>query len=123
MHNQRRTTAIADKKKKSIIFMTIAVLVSIYLSIILIFGDKGLLSYYDRKMTIIKVQAEIQTLSRQKEKIKKEIDMMENERNSSLLESEARAFGLILPGELVYKFKNEESGNSDYSGKSDEKKN
>ena len=108
MYNRRVSTAVSYRKKKRIVFMTIGVLISIYLILRLIFGSGGVISYFGHKSIIAKIREETKILKKQNAEIKKEIDEIRNRKDSTLLETKAREFGLTMPGELIYKYTSEE---------------
>ncbi len=107
MPSERALTIKAKKKRRALIFTTIIVLTSIYLSFILIFGEHGLITYLDRKSAVKKMHRDIKTISKQSEHIKTDVDLFENE-DLFLIESLAREYGFTKPGEIIYKFKDYE---------------
>ena len=107
MRNKRRKQVEAHKKIRRSILFTLGILAVIYLSIALVFGEKGFLRYSKLKSNKAEIQAGIRNMERQNEEIKKQIDKLK--KDPSTIEELARDQGLTKDDEIIYNFKlNEE---------------
>ena len=107
MRNKRKKQVEAHKKIRRSILFTLGILAVIYLSIALVFGEKGFLRYSKLKSNKAEIQAGIRNMERQNEEIKKQIDKLKKDPNT--IEELARDQGLTKDDEIIYNFKpNEE---------------
>ena len=106
MRNVRRKKARKNSKVKALIFRTVGVLALIYLTILVISGDNGLIRYFELKSSRDNISAETVAIKRQSADINKQIEV--NEEKPHMLEEFAREYGLTKKGELVFKFDNKE---------------
>jgi cell division protein FtsB len=102
MRNLRRQQIKYDRKRKRIIFLTVGVLVSVYLTFTLIAGENGLLRYVELKSVKDSLLAETAMIERQNEEIKNQIETLKN--NPEMIEELAREYGLTKKGEWIFKF-------------------
>ncbi|MEW6601602.1 MAG: septum formation initiator family protein [Nitrospirota bacterium] len=115
MYNERTSVAAARRKQKRLVFITVVISLTIYLSFMLVLGENGLITYLDRRSSIQKIQHEIKTISSQNELTKDEIDSFYSD-NTFLIERLAREYGYARPNELIYKFKDDKPEIYDKSG-------
>ncbi len=108
MPSERTLAMKARKKRRTLVFTTLIVLASIYLSFKLIFGDHGLITYLDRKNSAKKLERDIRSISKQNESMQADVDLFENE-DPFLIESLAREYGLTKPGEVIYRFQDDKN--------------
>jgi cell division protein FtsB len=106
MRNRRRKEVQSKKKRRRTFFLTLGILLVIYFSITLFFGENGLLRYWQLKNVNTDVQREIDALNRRNEEIRKQIDAAKED--SSRLEEMARKHGLTKEGELIFRFEDEQ---------------
>jgi cell division protein FtsB len=102
----RRKEVQSKKKRRRTIFLTLGILLIIYFSITLVFGENGLLKYWQLKGVNTDVQREIDALKRRNIEIRKQIDAAKED--SSRMEELARKHGLTKEGELIFRFENEQ---------------
>jgi cell division protein FtsB len=69
-HNLLERQVRAEAKKNRMIFFTIVVLSFIYLSISLVFGDMGLVKYFDLSNTRKNLEKQITEMHQQNEQLK-----------------------------------------------------
>lgn len=107
MRNKRKKQVEAHKKIRRSILFTLGILAVIYLSIALVFGEKGFLRYSKLKSNKAEIQAGIKNMERQNEETKKQINKLKKDPNT--IEELARDQGLTKNDEIIYNFKpNEE---------------
>ncbi|MBU2583810.1 MAG: septum formation initiator family protein [Bacteroidetes bacterium] len=91
----------AAQKKILISFGAISLLLLIAFT--LIFTEKGFYSYYKMKNEKEQLQLEIDSLTRVNDSLKTEIELLQT--SDEKIEKVAREkFGLVKPGEKIYKF-------------------
>ena len=105
MRNVRRRQVEQTRKQRKIVFLTIGILLSVYLTFSLVVGDNGLLRYVELKSTRDRLFAETMALQKQNEDITGQIENLK--KDSEVIEGFAREYGLTKEGELVFKFKDE----------------
>jgi len=106
LRNIRRQQVEDRKKKKQLILLTIGILIFIYLSFTLIFGENGLLRYLKLRSTKNDLVVQIEKIKRQNEEMRREIEALKKDPN--LLEELARQQGLMKEGELIFKYYEED---------------
>ena len=104
MRNVRRRQVEQTRKQRKIVFLTIGILLSVYLTFSLVVGDNGFLRYVELKSTRDRLFAETMALQKQNEDISGQIEHMK--KAPHVIEEFAREYGLTKEGELVFKFKN-----------------
>jgi len=102
MRNKRRKQVEHNKKKRQLVFLTVGILLFIYLTFNLISGENGLLKYLELRGKRDQLLAESRIYKKQVEDIQSEIDTME--KNPDQMEEHARKYGLTRDGELIFKF-------------------
>ncbi len=102
-----RQQVIAEKKKKNLFFFSVIAIAFLYIIISSVFGERGLIKYYELKKTENALKTEIQNLQKGNEQLRKQIDSLN--KDSFLKEKYAREnFGLAKPEEYIYQFKDNE---------------
>jgi cell division protein FtsB len=96
----------SKKKRMRTIYFTLGVLIIIYFTITLIFGENGLLKYLQLKSVKADIDTEISGIKRRNEEMKRQIEAAKNDPH--VIEELARKHGLMKPGEHVYKFSDEQ---------------
>jgi|YelNatPaOPRAMG01_1025707.scaffolds.fasta_scaffold02001_5 cell division protein FtsB len=90
-----------EKKKKKIIISTILFLSFLYLIIILIFGDMGLVRYKELKNTKFKLEAQVKEIENENKHLKNELAKFNEDR--FYLEKYAREeFGFAKRDEYIF---------------------
>ena len=106
MRNVRKEQLNSNKKGRKIIYLTVSMLLFIYLTFIMIVGDNGLLKYLELKSTRDKLLAENIVIQEQNLDMKDSVESYDNEPDQ--YEGLAREYGLTKEGELIFKFDNKE---------------
>ncbi len=104
MRNKRRKQVEIQKRRRRTVFFTLGILVVVYLSLSLIFGENGLLKYL--KLNSIKedLQVKITSIDKQNEEIKRQIDLVKKGKDPNLIEELAREQGLTQEGEIIFQY-------------------
>jgi cell division protein FtsB len=108
MRNVRRKQVDQNRKRRRLVFLTCGILLSIYLTFSLVFGDNGLIRYFKLKSARDSLTAETILVKDHNQDIKEQIDDLKNK--PEVVEEIARGYGLTKKGELIFKFNNEERG-------------
>lgn len=97
----------SERKKRDLFFFSIIAVAFLYVIISAVFGNRGLIKYYELKNTESSLKAEIESLQKGNELLKAQTDALN--RDSFLKEKYAREnFGLAKPEEYIYQFKDNE---------------
>ena len=106
MRNVRRKQVDLNRKRRKVIFLTFGILLSIYLTFSLVFGENGLIRYIKLKSTRNSMMAETIVVKDRNQDMKDQIDAVENQ--PEVVEGLAREYGLTKEGELIFKFDSKE---------------
>ena len=102
-HNLLEKQVIAEAKKNRMIFFTIIVLSFFYLSISLIFGDMGLVKYFELKKTRKNLEQQIAEVHQQNEQLKLQLKSLKDD--PFYREKLAREeYGLSKPDEYIFQY-------------------
>ena len=102
-NNLLRKQVVSEVKKKRLIFLTIAVLSFIYLSISLVFGDMGLLRYLELNRTKMNLERQLSEIDRQNAQLRTQLKLLKED--SFAREKLAREeYGLSKPNEYIFKY-------------------
>ena len=102
-NNLLRKQVVSEIKKKRLIFLTIAVLSFIYLSISLVFGDMGLLRYLELNRTKMNLESQLSEINRQNAQLRTQLKLLKED--SFAREKLAREeYGLSKPNEYIFKY-------------------
>lgn len=102
-----RQQADSERRKMDVLFFLIISLAFLYIIISLVYGERGLIKYYELKKVEKSIQAEIESLQKGNEQLRIQIEALS--RDSFLKEKYAREnFGLAKPEEYIYQFKEDE---------------
>lgn len=94
----------SERKKKDFFFFFLVGIAFLYVIISAVFGNRGLIKYYELKDTENRLKTEIQQLHKDNSLLKSQIESLKQE--SFLREKYAREkFGLAKPEEYIYQFK------------------
>ncbi len=105
MRNRRRREVEAKKKRKRTILFTLGILLIIYFSISLIFGESGLLRYLQLQSIKSEIRTEIAALKKQNEDMRRKIEAAQSDVNRK--EELGRKHGFKKEGEIIFKFEDE----------------
>jgi len=106
MRNVRRKQVDVNRKRRKVVFLTFAIMLSIYLTFSLVFGDNGLIRYIKLKSTRNSMMADTIVVKDRNQDMKNQIEALENE--PEVVEELAREYGLTKKGELIFKFDSKE---------------
>ncbi len=102
-NNLLRKQVVSEVKKRRLIFFTFVVLSFLYLSISLVFGDVGLLRYFELNRTKKGLEKQLFEINRQNEQIRTQIKLLKED--PFYKEKLAREeFGLARPDEYIFKY-------------------
>ena len=104
MRNVRRKQVTQHRKTRGVVFLTVGILLFIYLTLNIVFGESGLIRYLELKTIHQQMLAETTVIDHQNKDIKSHIETLEKEPEQ--VEELAREFGFTKEGELIFKFKN-----------------
>jgi len=97
----------SERKKTDIIFFSFIIIVFFYVLFSAVFGDRGLIKYYELKQTEKRLKEEIEHLQNDNDLLKSQVESLH--KDSFLKEKYARErFGLAKPEEYIYQFKENE---------------
>lgn len=102
MPNKHKEQVKLRRRIRRIVLSTLWVLIFIYLTLSLIFGESGLLRYIRLKSSTGKLEAQVNLIKRQNEEIKRQNEALKKDPN--LIEEFARQHGLTREGELTFKY-------------------
>lgn len=102
MRNIRKQQVKQRRKARGLVLLTIGVLLFVYISLSLVFGDSGLLRYLELKTTVNSILAENSKIEEQNKEIDSQIESLK--KDPDLIEELAREHGLTREGELIYKY-------------------
>ena len=98
-----RKQVASEVKKKRLIFLTFVVLLFIYLSVSLVFGDMGLLKYIELNRTRKNLEKQLVEINRQNQQVREQIKLLKED--PFYREKFAREeFGLAKPDEYIFQY-------------------
>ena len=106
MRNVRRKQVDLNRKRRKVVFLTFGILLSVYLTFTLVFGENGLIRYFKLKSTRNNLMADTIVVKDRNKDMKNQIEALENE--PEVVEELAREYGLTKKGELIFKFDSKE---------------
>lgn len=106
MLNVRKSQLKNNKKRRQVVYLTISLLLFIYLTFIVIVGENGLLKYVKLKSSRDKMHTENRIIEQQNKDMNASIESYDSE--PDLYEGLAREYGLTKEGELIFKFEDKE---------------
>ncbi len=106
MRNARKNKLKNNKKRRQVVYLTISLLLFIYLTFIMIAGENGFMRYIKLKSARDKMLAENIIISEQNGDMNARIESYYDEPDN--YEGLAREYGLTKEGELIFKFNDKE---------------
>jgi cell division protein FtsL len=101
--NKTREQVEMEKKRRTRFFMMLSLLFILYFLLSFIFGDMGLISHYRMKKTYQKFEQELDQLSKENERLRKEAEALKTDPH--YIERLARErLGLSKEGEIIYQY-------------------
>ncbi len=104
--NFRKNQLKSNKKRRQIVYFTIALLLLVYLTFTMTVGEKGFLRYIKLKSERDKMLVENIVINEQNQNMNARIESYDNE--PDLYEGLAREYGLTKKDELIFKFEDKE---------------
>ena len=104
--NVRKNQLKNNKKRRQIVYLTISLLLFVYLTFIMIIGDNGFLKYIKLKSERDKMLAENIVIQEQNQNMNERIESYDTDPDN--YEGLARDYGLTKEGELIFKFDDKE---------------
>jgi cell division protein FtsB len=102
-HNLLEKQVRAEAKKNRMIFFTIIILSFMYLSISLVFGDMGLVKYFDLNRTRQNLEKQIAEVHQQNEQLRLQLKSLKDD--PFYREKLAREeYGLSKPDEYIFQY-------------------
>jgi len=106
MRNVRNNQLRNSKKRRQVVYLTISLLLFVYLTFIMIVGENGFLRYIKLKSARDKMLAENIIIQEQNGEMNARIESYDSEPDN--FEGLARDYGLTKEGELIFKFDDKE---------------
>lgn len=106
MRNIRNNQLKNSKKRRQVVYLTIALLFFVYLTFIMIVGENGFVRYIKLELARNKMLAENIIIEEQNRDMNARIESYDNE--PANFEGLAREYGLTKEGELIFKFDDKE---------------
>lgn len=106
MRSIRRTQVNQNRKIKGIVILTLVALVFIYITLSLIFSEKGILRYRKLQFDKSQIMAENARIEKQNNEIRQQVEILK--KSPEGIEEIAREQGLTREGELIFKFNDED---------------
>jgi cell division protein FtsB len=102
MSSIRKKQIKQNRKIRSLVLLTVAILLFIYITLSIVFGEKGLFRYLKLSSDRNHIMAENERIKKQNSDMQDQVEMMK--KNPSAMEEIAREQGLTKEGEIIYKF-------------------
>lgn len=101
--SELRRQVLSEIRKRRLIFFTFAVLTSIYIIFIFVFGESGLIKYMEMKGKKIRLEREIKEIEITNEALRRELHLLKE--NPFYIEKYAREeFGMAKPDEYIFRY-------------------
>jgi cell division protein FtsB len=101
--NLLRKQVLNEVKKKRLIFLTFVILSFLYLSISLVFGDMGLIHYFELNRTKRNLETQLTEINRQNEQLRTQLKLLKED--PFYREKLAREeYGLSKPNEYIFQY-------------------
>jgi cell division protein FtsB len=101
--NLLRKQVSAELRKRRLIFYTVTLLSIVYLVVNVIFGDMGLVRYFELRKTKVRLETQIREIEQDNEKLKKQLKSIKED--PFIKEKHAREdYGLAKPDELIFQY-------------------
>jgi len=107
MRNSWRKDSETIKKRKSLILQTLGISISLAAFLQLTLGSDSLRTYLNLKTKVEDYQYQTEQIKKETEILLEKIELIQDTENSYLLEELARELGYVRPGEILYKYKDD----------------
>ncbi len=105
--NLLKQQVTVEKKRRSIVFFTLIILIFLYLGISLTFGEMGLIKYFELKEVQSKLMIDVKKMEEENKVLNTQIKLLEE--NTFYIEKHAREeFGMARPNEYIFRFKDDD---------------
>lgn len=105
MRSIRRKQVTQNRKLRGIVILTFVALLLIYITLSLIFSEKGILRYRKLQSDKSQIMAENARIEKQNNEIRQQVDVLKKKPEN--IEEIAREQGLTKEGELIFRFNDE----------------
>jgi cell division protein FtsB len=103
MRRVRKQKVTQQRKMRSLVYLTLGSLIFLYISLSLVFGEKGVIKYMKLRSETGTLRAEVDAIRRQNEDLSSQIEKLQ--KNPDLIEELARdELGLTKEGEVIFEF-------------------
>lgn len=101
--SELRRQVLSEIRKRRLIFFTFAVLTSIYIIFIFVFGESGLIKYIEMKGKKVRLEREIKEIEIANEALRRELQLLKE--NPFYIEKYAREeFRMAKPDEYIFRY-------------------
>lgn len=101
--SELRRQVLSEIRKRRLIFFTFAVLASIYIIFIFVFGESGLIKYIEMKGKKVQLEREIKEIETTNEALRRELQLLKE--NPFYIEKYAREeFRMAKPDEYIFRY-------------------
>lgn len=101
--SELRRQVLSEIRKRRLIFSTFAVLTSIYIIFIFVFGESGLIKYIEMKGKKVRLEREIKDIEITNEALRRELQLLKE--NPFYIEKYAREeFRMAKPDEYIFRY-------------------
>lgn len=101
--NPLRKQVSAEVRKRRLIFITLTTLAIMYILSQSIFGDMGLMRYFELRKTKARLEAQIKEIEQDNERLKAQLKAIKED--PYIREKHAREdYGLAKPDELIFQY-------------------
>ncbi|MFN3395511.1 MAG: FtsB family cell division protein [Thermodesulfovibrionales bacterium] len=101
--SELRRQVLSEIRKRRLIFFTFAVLTSIYIIFIFVFGESGLIKYIEMKGKKVRLEREIKEIEITNEALRRELQLLKE--NPFYIEKYAREeFRMAKPDEYIFRY-------------------
>ncbi|MEW6003012.1 MAG: septum formation initiator family protein [Nitrospirota bacterium] len=101
--NLLRKQVLSEVRRQKLIFLTVILLSLIYFITTLLFGDMGLIKYFELKKTKTNLEKEISEIEKENQQINSEIKLLKED--PFYTEKHVREqFGLAKPDEYIFQY-------------------
>ncbi len=98
----------AERKKARVVFYGLGIIIFIYLSLSLVFGERGLLTYLHLKRSHDTLQKQLAEIRNTNETLKEEVRMLRSSEGNFIIEKKAREdLNMARDDEYIFIFRDE----------------
>jgi cell division protein FtsB len=103
MRRVRKQKVTQHRKMRSLVYLTLGSLIFLYISVSLVFGEKGVIRFLKLRSETGALRAEVDSIKRQNDDLSGQIESLQ--KNPDMIEELARdELGLTKEGEVIFEF-------------------